>query len=99
MNWNFIGLTSVMILSALVLVANSLFKKRNPYVNAKNPDILFLKDQLGQLDKEVKLGIIEKSEAEFNKKKISRTILNFANELAIKNQDHNAPIKITAWIW
>ena len=99
MNWNFIGLTSLLILSALVLVASSLFKKRDTNSNGRNPHIVFLKDQLCQLDKEVELGITEKSEAEFSKIKISRKILHFANELASKDQDRNAPIKITIWIW
>ena len=99
MIWNFFGVTSVLILSALILVANSLFKKRDPNANDKNPDVVFLKDQLGQLDKDVKQGIIEKSEAEFNKIKISRKILHFANEFTNKSHEHNAPIKITIWIW
>ena len=99
MNWTFIGLTSLLILSALVLLANSLFKKRDTNSNDRNPDIVFLKDQLDQLDKEVELGITEKSEAEFSKVKISRKILHFANELSNKNQEHNAPIKITILIW
>ena len=99
MNWTFIGLTSLLILSALVLLANSLFKKRDANSNGKTPDIVFLKDQLDQLDKEVELGITEKSEAEFSKVKISRKILHFANELSNKNLEHNAPIKITILIW
>ena len=99
MYWTFIGLTSILILAALVTIANSLFKKRGSNGNAINPDILFLKDQLIQLDKEVKQGIIEQSEAEFSKVKISRKILHFATELTNDNQNHNAPIKITTWIW
>ena len=99
MYWTFIGIASLLTLSALVTIANSLFKKRDPNGISKNPDILFLKDQLVQLDKEVKLGIIEKSEAEVNKINISRKILHFANELTHKSEEHNAPIKITAWIW
>ena len=99
MNWTFIGLTSLLILSALVLLANSLFKKRIANSDGKTPDIVFLKDQLDQLDKEVELGITEKSDAEFSKVKISRKILHFANELLNKNQEHNAPIKITILIW
>jgi len=86
MNWTFIGLTSLLILSALVLLANSLFKKRIANSDGKTPDIVFLKDQLDQLDKEVELGITEKSDAEFSKVKISRKILHFANELSNKNQ-------------
>ena len=99
MSWTFIGLTSLLILSTLVLVANSLLKKRDTNSNGENPDVVFLKDQLGQLDKEVELGITEKSEAEFDKIRISRKILFFANELTNKNHEHNAPIKITIWIW
>jgi len=99
MNWTFIGLTSLLILCALVLLANSLFKKRIANSDGKTPDIVFLKDQLDQLDKEVELGITEKSDAEFSKVKISRKILHFANELLNKNQEHNAPIKITILIW
>ena len=99
MTWTFIGLSSLIISPALALVAHSLFKKRGPNNNVKSPDIIFLKDQLGQLDKEVKLGIIEKSEAEFNKIKISRKILHFVNELANKKQEYNAPMTISIWIW
>ena len=99
MNWIFIGLSSFLILSTLALIANSLFKKRRPNTSFKNADVLFLKDQLGQLDKEVKLGIIDKSEAEFNKVKISRKILDFANDIGNINHEHSAPITITAWIW
>lgn len=99
MNWTSVGLTSILILFALVPVTKSLWKKRNPDSNTKHPDLLFLKDQLSQLDKEVKLGIIQESEAELNKIKISRKIIQLGNELANKNQEHNAPIKITVGIW
>ena len=61
--------------------------------------MLFLNVQLDQLDKEVKLDIIEEAEAELSKINISRKILHFGNELTNKNQVHNAPIKITIWIW
>ena len=75
MYWTFIVIAGSLIVTLIVVTILPLLKIQKKKKSDNDLELDFLKNQLNQIEKDINAGSLEKSDGEYNRAKISRSIL------------------------
>ncbi len=97
MYWVFIGVSSAFIIPIAFILVLAICRKVNEKETEQNIEISFLKNQLMQINRDIKNGITSDSD-QFNKLSISRNILKIYEKQHDEQNLISAPTIVTKWV-
>lgn len=92
----FVTITSILILPTAIFLVRSMFKNFTKSSSDHNLEILQLKNQLLQITKDEKIGLLDKND-DLIKISVSRKLIKLHDEVADEKKIVEAPKKITTW--
>lgn len=92
----FVTITSILILPTTIFLVRSMFKNFTKSSSDHNLEILQLKNQLLQITKDEKIGLLDKND-DLIKISVSRKLIKLHEEVADEEKIVEAPKKITTW--